>query len=54
MKIDAAEWAKRTPMQADMNENNYGMGRELFFSARQHVSSAEEGASFALLAHKEG
>ena len=54
VKIDAAEWAKRTPMQADMNENNYGMGRELFFSARQHVSSAEEGASFALPAHKEG
>lgn len=37
---------KNRPLdRADLRENNYGFGRELFGSVRSHVNSPEEGAS---------
>jgi len=44
VKVDAAEWAARTPARIDLGSNQFGLGRELFASARAMVSGAEEGA----------
>lgn len=47
--VDDAEWAARAQAQGDLQSNQFGMGRELFAIFRNHVSTAEEGAtSFAL------
>lgn len=42
--VDAAEWASRTVTTADLAHNQFGMGRELFVTARANALSAEEGA----------
>ncbi|TWI62102.1 6-phosphogluconate dehydratase [Pseudoduganella lurida] len=44
-KVDAAEWAGRTPAEADLSPSHVGMGRELFAMFRNNVSKAEEGAA---------
>jgi phosphogluconate dehydratase len=47
--VDDDEWAQRTPADACLRNNAYGMGRELFAVFRSAATSAEEGAtSFAL------
>ncbi len=38
------EWARRVPATADLTRNQFGMGRELFQSARAVALTAEEGA----------
>ena len=43
--VDAAEWAGRTPVTADLSAAHVGVGRELFATFRRAVGSAEEGAS---------
>jgi phosphogluconate dehydratase len=46
--VDATTWAAREHIKIDpqqLRSNQYGLGRELFQSMRQHVSSAEEGAT---------
>jgi phosphogluconate dehydratase len=46
--VDATTWAAREYIKIDpqqLRSNQYGLGRELFQSMRQHVSSAEEGAT---------
>ncbi len=43
--VPAEEWAKRQPDDADLSENQVGMGRELFAIFRQSISAAEEGAT---------
>ncbi|MQR01448.1 phosphogluconate dehydratase [Glaciimonas soli] len=43
--VPAEEWAKRQPEDADLSENQVGMGRELFAMFRQSISAAEEGAT---------
>ena len=46
-KVDAAEWAARTPATigaAAAEDNAHGLGRELFAGLRRNVVSAEEGA----------
>jgi phosphogluconate dehydratase len=43
--VDAAEWAARTPADADLSGNQFGMGRELFHAFRQYAGTAETGAS---------
>ncbi len=48
VKLSAADLAARMPDTPDLSGNHHGMGRELFGAARAAVSSAEEGASFAL------
>ncbi len=42
--VAPAEWAKRVPPTADLVRNQFGMGRELFQSARAVALTAEEGA----------
>jgi phosphogluconate dehydratase len=42
--IDADEWASREPATADLSENAFGMGREMFALFRAHAGSAETGA----------
>ena len=42
--VDETEWQSRPHEQHDAPENSYGMGRELFGSFRENVTSAEEGA----------
>ncbi|MBL8510132.1 MAG: phosphogluconate dehydratase [Betaproteobacteria bacterium] len=44
--VDEATWASRIPAQADLTANGFGMGRELFATARAQALSAEEGAGF--------
>ncbi len=44
--VNPAEWAARTPYEADISGNDYGTGRELYMNARAVVTTAEEGASF--------
>ncbi|MBY0356229.1 MAG: phosphogluconate dehydratase [Rickettsiales bacterium] len=44
--VDAAEWAARSPLNADISANGFGTGRELYHNARLAVTTAEEGASF--------
>ncbi|TBW39283.1 phosphogluconate dehydratase [Siculibacillus lacustris] len=43
--IDAAIWAAREPVVADLTGNRFGVGRELFETFRRSVGSAETGAS---------
>jgi phosphogluconate dehydratase len=42
--VDADEWASREPATADLSENAFGMGREMFALFRAHAGSAETGA----------
>ena len=42
--VAADEWAQRVPSVADLSRNQFGMGRELFQSARAVALTAEEGA----------
>ncbi|GLQ36872.1 phosphogluconate dehydratase [Rhizobium albus] len=43
--VDAAEWAARDPVTADLTDNGFGMGRELFAAFRAVAGPASEGAS---------
>jgi phosphogluconate dehydratase len=43
--VDAAELASRTPVTADLSQNEFGLGRELFSIFRQMAGPANEGAS---------
>ncbi|WP_275788950.1 phosphogluconate dehydratase [Pararhizobium gei] len=43
--VDPAELARRTPVEADLSANEYGMGREMFAPFRAAVGAAEHGAS---------
>ena len=43
-KVPTEEWAKRVASTADLSRNQFGMGRELFQSARAVALTAEEGA----------
>ena len=43
--VDETEWAAREAIDETDSEAEYGMGRELFASFRQVVTSAEQGAS---------
>ena len=43
-RVDAAEWAARTPATLALAGNRFGMGRELFGLMRAQVGSAEQGA----------
>lgn len=43
--VDAAEWAAREVATANLDANQYGVGRELFFNARANACGAEQGAS---------
>ncbi|MGE7370843.1 phosphogluconate dehydratase [Neorhizobium sp. NPDC001467] len=43
--VDAAEFAARPAATADLTENEYGMGRELFGAFRRNVGHADHGAS---------
>jgi phosphogluconate dehydratase len=43
--VDAAELAGRAPAEADLSENEFGMGRELFAPFRAATGSADHGAS---------
>jgi phosphogluconate dehydratase len=42
--IDDAEWARRTIEHPSLDDNGWGLGRELFANARQFASGAEQGA----------
>jgi phosphogluconate dehydratase len=42
--VSDEEWARRVPSTADLTHNQFGMGRELFQSARAVALTAEEGA----------
>ena len=42
---DAEEFAARPPAVADLSENEFGMGRELFAAFRRNVGHADQGAS---------
>lgn len=43
--VDAAEFASRPLAEANLDANEFGMGRELFAPFRQHVGPADQGAS---------
>jgi phosphogluconate dehydratase len=43
--VDAAEFASRIPATADLSDNEFGMGRELFAPFRRNSGPADEGAS---------
>jgi phosphogluconate dehydratase len=43
--VDAAEWDARAAATANLDANQHGVGRELFFNARANASGAEQGAS---------
>lgn len=43
--VDAAEFASRPLAEANLDGNEFGMGRELFAPFRQHVGPADQGAS---------
>jgi phosphogluconate dehydratase len=43
--IDAAEFAARQPATADLDDNEFGMGRELFAVFRRNAGTADNGAS---------
>ncbi|VVT32081.1 phosphogluconate dehydratase [Rhizobium sp. EC-SD404] len=43
--VDAAEWEMREAVTADLTENGFGMGRELFAAFRAVAGPASEGAS---------
>lgn len=44
VRVDAAEWAARTPHRPDPAASHGGIGRELFALMRANVGSAEQGA----------
>ena len=43
--VDGQEFAERVPVVADLSENEYGMGRDLFAVFRRNVGHADQGAS---------
>ncbi len=43
--VDATEFDARIPAEADLSENEFGMGRELFSAFRRNVGRADQGAS---------
>jgi phosphogluconate dehydratase len=43
--VDAAEWAAREPVTADLSGNEYGLGREMFAAFRAMVGTADSGAA---------
>ncbi len=43
--VDATEFSNRKPASADLSENEFGMGRELFAPFRRNAGPADEGAS---------
>ncbi len=43
--VPEAEFAARTPAQADLTANRHGIGRDLFAAFRAHVGPAETGAA---------
>ncbi|MEW6124931.1 MAG: phosphogluconate dehydratase [Pseudomonadota bacterium] len=43
--VDAHEWARRTPAEADLSANHHGVGRELFAPFRAAVGTADAGGS---------
>jgi phosphogluconate dehydratase len=43
--VDAAEFAAREPVVADLSANGWGVGRDLFANFRRVVGPADEGAS---------
>ena len=43
--VDAAEFATRALATANLDDNEFGMGRELFAPFRRHVGPADQGAS---------
>ena len=45
MLVDAAEWAGRSPAEADLSGNEVGVGRELFAAFRANVGRADSGAA---------
>lgn len=51
VKLDEETLAAREPSKPDISHYHHGLGRELFSAARHFVSSAEEGASFALASY---
>lgn len=53
VELDAKTLAARDPAVSDVYHYHHGLGRELFSSARHVVTSAEEGASFALAGYDE-
>jgi phosphogluconate dehydratase len=44
VRVQAAEWARRTVPAPDLERHHHGLGRELFAGARSLVASAEQGA----------
>ena len=42
--VSEEEWGRRVPSATDLSRNQFGMGRELFQSARAVALTAEEGA----------
>jgi phosphogluconate dehydratase len=44
-KVDAAEWAAREHVHADLSAHHVGMGRELFATLRNAVGAADAGAT---------
>ncbi len=47
-EVDEVEFNAREVIMPDLSHNEYGLGRELFASARRAVTPAEEGASFVV------
>jgi phosphogluconate dehydratase len=43
--VDAADMAEREPVTADLSDNEFGMGRELFAPFRRAVGPSDQGAS---------
>ncbi|PDT03134.1 phosphogluconate dehydratase [Rhizobium chutanense] len=43
--VDAADLAEREPVSADLSDNEFGMGRELFAPFRRAVGASDQGAS---------
>jgi len=43
--VDAAEFAARLPVEADLSGNEFGMGREMFAIFRQNAGTADQGGS---------
>lgn len=45
VRLDAQQWARRSPVVANLQDNQFGVGRELFAPMRSAVNTAEEGAT---------
>jgi phosphogluconate dehydratase len=43
--VDAAEWEARELIVRNLDDNQHGVGRELFFNARSNAAGAEQGAA---------